>query len=120
MRFCTITGRWQDLGTLHSFDNSSEAEDINNAGDVIGYSGGSGFLYHNGQMTALDSLIDPSLGWTISDAYGINNVGQIIGIGNQGAFLMTPHAAPTPAPSSLLVLLAGGGMLALRLRRKRS
>ena len=107
-----------DIGLLHSYDNNSEAFGINNAGDVVGQSGYTGFLYHNNQLLSLDSLIDPSLGWSITSGLAINQGGQIIGYGNQGMFVMTPRAAVTPAPGSLLVCGLGGGLLVLRLRRR--
>ena len=118
--FLYHNGVMQDIGLLHSYDNDSYAYGINNAGDVVGQSGFTGFLYHNGTMQALDSLVDPSLGWRMTSATAINERGQIIGYGNQGAFLMTPHRSAVPAPGSLLVCGLGGGLLVLRLRRKRS
>jgi probable HAF family extracellular repeat protein len=56
------------------------AEDINNAGDVVGtyIAAGSavhGFLFHNGAFTTLDH----PLGVNRTHALGINNVGQIVG-----------------------------------------
>ena len=117
--FLYQNGQMQDLGLLQPNDFDSAARGINNAGDIVGASGYAGFLYHNGTMQRLDSLIDPSLGWNISDAYAINDRGQITGIGSQGMFLMTPHVAATPAPGSLLVCGLGGGLLLLRLRRKK-
>ena len=119
--FLYHNGVMKDIGLLHSYDNDSYAYGINNAGDVVGQSGFTGFLYHDDNMVSLASLIDPSLGWSIESATAINERGQIIGYGNQGAFLMTPHAAATPAPGSLLVCGLGGGLLLLRLRgRKRT
>jgi probable HAF family extracellular repeat protein len=54
------------------------------------------FLYSNGQMTDLNSLLSPSSGWTLMYPYGINNMGQIVGVGmiNGGNhyFLLTPEA----------------------------
>jgi probable HAF family extracellular repeat protein len=51
------------------------------------------FLY-SGSMLDLNSLLPPGSGWTLVDATGINNAGQITGTGlSQGqvrAFLLTP------------------------------
>ena len=107
----------QDLGTLTP-NTSSAAYGINAAGDIVGNSGYRPFLYRNGQMQDLFTQIDPSLGYTAGSAIAINDKGWILGNSNRGAFLMTPRAAVTPAPGSLLVCGLGGGLLALRLRRR--
>ena len=41
-------------------------------------------------MVDLNSLIDPSSGWVLSEANGINDLGQIVGGGSLGAFILTP------------------------------
>jgi probable HAF family extracellular repeat protein len=62
-------------------------------------------------MIDLNSLIPTGSGWQLLEAYGINNVGQIVGEGllngQAHAFLLDPalvHAAFafTPAPLSVL------------------
>ena len=53
-------------------------------------------------MTDLNSLIDPSSGWTLWSVNAINNRGQIIGEGNLGAFLLTPVSVPEPSTLALL------------------
>jgi len=72
------------------------------------------FLYDGTTMYDLNALISPSSGWTLSDGYGINDLGQITGFGriNGGvhAFLATPIASPVPEPASLVML--GVGLLA--------
>ena len=73
-----------DLGTLGG--GSSYAYGINPQGDVVGSSwlaGGStthAFLYE-GVMLDLNSLIDPTSGWVLTQAYAINANGQIAGSG---------------------------------------
>ena len=114
----------QDIGTLDSSPLAySMARGINNAGDIVGVSsapGASGaeYLYHNGVMRPLTSLIDPALGWEIYDAYAINTTGQIVGYGSHGGFLMTPRAAATPEPSFLLIFGVGSGVMLLAARRR--
>ena len=47
-------------------------------------------LWKDGRMVDLNSLIDPSSGWVLSEANGINDLGQIVGGGSLGAFILTP------------------------------
>ena len=60
---------------------------------------GNGFLYSNGTIQMLTSLIPTATGWTNLNATGINDQGQIVGQGTingqQHAFLMTP-GVPEP------------------------
>ena len=90
---------------------------INDSGHIVG-SSGSGwdipFVWKDGVMTDLNTLIDPASGWTLKNATGINNNGWIIGNGiapggYEHAFLLTPE------PATLFLLSLGG----LVLRRKR-
>ena len=102
-------GRLTDLGTLGG--SSSTAADVNDAGQIVGFatSGpgdqGQSFLWENGKMRPLTSLIPSGTGWTLGDAqinYGgegflfINAQGQIAGVGRrdavQKAFLLTPRS----------------------------
>jgi probable HAF family extracellular repeat protein len=79
------------------------------------------FIYDNGSMTDLNSLIGAGSGWYLWWADDINDSGQIIGTGwhygQQHAFLLTPAAVPVPAA----IWLFGSGLLGLlgiALRRK--
>jgi probable HAF family extracellular repeat protein len=75
-----------DLGTLPG-DTASTAA-ANTAGQVVGASwsnaaGQRAFLWQRGEMTELASFVDPLDGfWTIESVFGINNAGQIVGIGS--------------------------------------
>jgi probable HAF family extracellular repeat protein len=94
-----------DLGTLPG-DFESVANGINSAGQVIGVSELSifapgnaprAFLWQNGAMTELASLVDPAEGpWTISSVSAINNSGQILASGTHdgvpASILLTPIA----------------------------
>jgi probable HAF family extracellular repeat protein len=111
-----------DLGTLGGYQ--SVANGINNSGRVVGRSFTNGFaddhafLYSGVVMQDLNNLI-PS-GWTLEDATGINDKGQICGYGinstgQQDVFLLTP----TPEPGTLDLLAAGtAGLLACVWRRR--
>lgn len=131
------SGPLQDLGTLGG--PTSTAYDINNFGEVIGTADtpdglGSAFIYSEGKMTDLNSLIPNSSEWLLSEATGINNAGQIVGTGTLQsdtlsypvhAFLLTPvsetssELTPVPEPASGLGILAFGALgAALRLLHK--
>jgi probable HAF family extracellular repeat protein len=94
---------------------------INNNGLIVGQNSiGDAFLYSNGSMQDLNSLIDPTLGWTLQVATGINDSGQIVGYGDNSsgkldAFLLTP----TPEPSTIALLISGLIAGGLFLRRKK-
>lgn len=111
-------GIMTDLGTLGG--TKSSAYSINNAGQVVGVSsllgdtGYGAFLYEGGIMKVLNSLIDPSSGWNLTDARDINDLGQIIGAGtingHEHAFLMTPTTVVPLPPAAWLL---GSGLLGL-------
>jgi probable HAF family extracellular repeat protein len=109
-----------DLGTLGG--TLSYAEAINSFGVVVGASSFlpgqtapiRGFVYDT-QMRNLNDLIDPNSGWLLGTGYGINDAGQITGMGifngQTHAYLLTP----VPEPSGLA--LAGGAAIAIGLWR---
>jgi probable HAF family extracellular repeat protein len=81
-----------DLGALGGGVNSyTHANDINAAGQVVGWSNSHAFLWQNGVMTDLGTL-----GGSYGYAYAINDLGQIVGKastadGIDHAFLLTPE-----------------------------
>jgi len=95
----------QDLGSLSS-NGSVAALDINNSGQVVGCSINCAFIWQSGTgMVDLNTLIDPSAGWILGSAIGINDNGWIVGsgtnpAGDTRAFLLTP----APEPSTLLLM----------------
>jgi probable HAF family extracellular repeat protein len=89
---------------------SSEAYalDINDHGVVVGAMRGAAgfhaFIYTNGAVADLNSLIPSGSGLHLSFAYGINNAGQTVGLAydaqmRQHAFLLTPVGEGTPVLS---------------------
>ncbi|MDQ6713068.1 MAG: HAF repeat-containing protein, partial [Candidatus Dormibacteraeota bacterium] len=79
-------GVMRDLGTLPG-DTFSKALAINDRDQVVGISiqpwtnYQRPFLWSNGVMTDLTTVIDPGQHWVLGDAVGINNRGQIVGTG---------------------------------------
>ena len=110
----------QDLGTPPGIIGGSMAEAINDSGDVVGYWDGatSGyftgtFIYKNGTMFDLNTLIPADSGWRLWEARDINNDGQIVGWGilngARRAFLLTPkNTTPQPVDSASSEVAAGG------------
>ncbi len=119
-----------DLGTLDGYDHSF-ASSISNTGLIVGYVSNSlwyrwGFQNEfadgraclfdptgNGNNIDLNTLIDPTSGWILTQASSVNNNGWITGYGydasgDQHAFLLTPE------PATLLILGLGGLILRRR------
>ena len=120
--FSALGAIMTDLGTL---GGSSYAYGINDSGTIVGYSWTPNsdrphaFVYLNGMMIDLNSLIPSGAGWELLEAYGINNAGQIVGEGllngQSHAFRLDPALPPgirtlgatfsitsVPEPGSLL------------------
>jgi len=98
---------------------------INDNGQIVGACANSSASHHaclfdptgHGNNIDLNTLIDPSSGWTLEGANCINNNGWIVGYGinpdgYEHAFLLTPE------PATVLLLGLGVPILA-GLRRKR-
>jgi probable HAF family extracellular repeat protein len=100
--FLFTGGVRQDLGTLGSGYNYSNAFGINNSGHVVGFSspsffssqGERAFIFSNGVMQDLNNLIPSTSGWVLTRASDINDAGQIVGNGflngQERAYLLTP------------------------------
>lgn len=118
-----------DLGTLGG--NSSYAYGINNWDRIVGYSYLAGnttthaFLFAGGVMMDLNALVANLGGWELTQAYGINDDGQIVGTGLlngvEHAFRLDSEPAPlgaqalpvmaNPEPGTIALLVTGLGLL---------
>jgi probable HAF family extracellular repeat protein len=114
-----------DLGTLGGtwvYTNG-----INDSGQIVGQGGTVGdaathaFLHSDSIMYDLNTLIDPSSGWTLWDARDINNAGQIVGTGvnssgQDHALLLTPVPEP---PTIILLGMCAISLLAYSWRKRK-
>jgi probable HAF family extracellular repeat protein len=121
-------GVMRDLGTLFG-GRPTAATAINDSGLIVGVGstgagGGAAFVWRDGVMTALDELLDPSSGWAIDDAQGINDFGQIAAHGcnrelNVCAILRLDPLVPVPEPAAAGMLAAGLALMGAAVRRRR-
>ncbi len=110
------------LGTLGG--NYSVGYGINSLGQVVGTAAladnrDHAFLYSDGMMTDLNTLIAPASGLTLTYANAINNAGWIVGfgensVGEERAYLLVPIPEPEPC------LFASLGAAALLLSGRRT
>jgi probable HAF family extracellular repeat protein len=122
-------GVMKDLGTLgglHAYGQTyatSFAGGINDLGQVVGSSTTNNgpmhaFLYKNGTMYDLNSLLPANSGWTLYGATGINTRGQIVAYGVSGTARPAPGTVPgsvsgtpfPPPPPMLHTVLLTPGM----------
>ena len=82
-----------DLGSLPG--GYSIALAISDNGLIVGTSGNRAVLWENGKLIDLNARISPKSGWVLNKATGVNESGQIVGVGSLGgdpfrAFVLTP------------------------------
>jgi probable HAF family extracellular repeat protein len=100
-------GTYTDLGTLPSYNSSSEANGINTKRQIVGHSQAANgarhaFIYQDGAMRDLNAMIAPGSDKVIAEANAINESGQIVGRAYNTAstisyaVLLTPRTIPNP------------------------
>lgn len=108
--FITKGGALVDLGKLTPDADATVAGAINNAGEVVGgsWQGAteSAFLWKDGVMTDLNTLIPTSSDFHLREALYINDAGQIVARGRDArgvdsTYLLTPEGMPTPVAPAL-------------------
>ncbi|MDM5178997.1 PEP-CTERM sorting domain-containing protein [Massilia sp. DJPM01] len=119
--FLYSNGVMNDLGWSPRY--TSSAVDINNLGQVIGYGADAdgqqhGFIYQNGQLVQLDTVVDPSANWVIRNTYSINDHGLILANACKLGVCGTVLLSPVPEPETYALMLAGLGLLGVCARRR--
>ncbi len=124
--FLYQNGSMADIGSLGG--GRSWATAINESGLVVGYSeqataDNAAFLYADGVMTDLNSLIDPASGWHLYAATGINDSAQIIAYGCRSddcGSVLLDVASTAPEPETYVMLVGGLGVVGWLGRRRRA
>jgi probable HAF family extracellular repeat protein len=127
--FLDDNGAFTDLGNL---GGPAQANAINDEGEVVGSSslspscGGGGsnctvdaFLYENGAMIDLNTLLPPNSGWQLTSGLAINDEGQIAGYGlynGQTLGFLLDLGTSTPEPTSAVLVVLGIAIGLTRLR----
>jgi probable HAF family extracellular repeat protein len=119
-------GSMQDLGAFGGAPAASQANDINNRGQIVGASETDsdthGFLFEGGAMLDLNQLIDPASGWVVRGAQAINDAQQIAGTACRGGACYAVRldlVGAVPEPDTLGLFGAGLLLLAVRVLRTR-
>jgi probable HAF family extracellular repeat protein len=108
--------QWQDggsssLGLPDRYGRNEFDVSVNKHDQVVGLA----YLWHEGTRTDLNTLVDPTRGWTISTTSDINDAGQILGRGMHNGvlscFLLSYDLsqAPTLSIRDLSVTEGNGG-----------
>ena len=127
--FLWHNGVFTNLGTTAGAI-SVDGGNVNNLNEVVGtlifdpsdVTKNHGFLYSDGVMVDVNTLLRANSGWVLRDAQAINDLGQIVGFGDidgqQHAYLLSP--VPEPSTFGLAMAVVPLAISAWRRRRKRS
>lgn len=96
--FVWSKGHARTVRPLHG-DTVTFLDDLNNSGEAVGHSsvpdfGSRAILWRDGRTHDLNRMISKNSGWELHAAFGLNDRGQIVGVGSFGGeyrgFLLNP------------------------------
>src|SRR5262249_51645833 len=114
-------GTATELPALTRMTPALDVHGFNASDTIIGDLDGTPFVYLDGTLYDLNSLLPANSGWTLTAAYGLNDAGQIVGTGtyngDPSAFLLTPTSlSSVPEPSACAILVPTALLLLPRRR----
>jgi probable HAF family extracellular repeat protein len=110
-------GAMHNLGTLGG--TSSNGLDINSFRQIVGTSLTAGSATHGFVYTPSDGMLDLNSlvsGWVIESANGINDAGQIVGLGVRNGESHAVLLTPVPEPSTFALVTLSAATLFFRRR----
>lgn len=119
------------MGRLGPFEEETLARDLNNAGIAVGNTintrARTGFIWQDGALYDINTLVSGLSDWHIEEAVGINENNQIAAYACRGDFgdyqcgtLLLSAVAPVPEPSTYAMMVGGLGLLGFMARRRRA
>ncbi len=92
---------------------SSFANDVNDSGYIVGYASFAAapqqraYLWYQGVAYDLNTFLPPGSGWVLTEAFGINELGDIVGRGEFAGQTQAFLLRVIPEPASLALLSVG-------------